>query len=221
MLAQMSDAEKAAYMASLSDEEKARLMAAMDPAARAAYMNSLSEEEKARLLDAMSDEERATLRGQLKELSTRVKSLDGDLKALEEQLEHAALCLPNLPSAETPDGASEEDNKVVRTWGEPPTLDFEPADHASLGEALGILDFEAAARVSGARREESIAERRRTGTGGGVRGVFARKRFATRREISTRRRFTRRGRRRRGRRTMARRRRPVVPETRLVVFSGS
>ena len=99
----------------------------------------------------MSDEERTMLRSQLKELSTRVKGLDGELKALEEELEHAALCLPNLPSPETPDGASEADNRIVRTWGEPPALGFEPADHASLGEALGILDFEAAARVSGAR----------------------------------------------------------------------
>ena len=100
---------------------------------------------------SMSDEERTTLRGQLKELSTRVKGLETELKTLEDELEHAALLLPNLPSAQTPDGASEEDNQVVRTWGEPTTLDFEPVDHADLGESLGLLDFESAARVSGAR----------------------------------------------------------------------
>jgi seryl-tRNA synthetase len=99
----------------------------------------------------MSDEERTTLRAQLKELSTHVKSLEGELKALEDELEQAALLLPNLPSSNTPDGASEEDNQVVRTWGEPTTFDFEAASHSDIGEALGILDFESAARVSGAR----------------------------------------------------------------------
>ena len=99
----------------------------------------------------MSDEERVTLRAQLKELSTHVKTLEGELKSLEDELEHAALVLPNLPSPNTPDGSSEEDNQVVRSWGEPTTFDFEPANHADLGESLGILDFESAARVSGAR----------------------------------------------------------------------
>lgn len=99
----------------------------------------------------MSDEDRTTLRAQLKELSTHVKTLEGELKSLEDELEHAALVLPNLPSANTPDGSSEEDNQLIRSWGEPTTFDFEPANHADLGESLGILDFESAARVSGAR----------------------------------------------------------------------
>lgn len=99
----------------------------------------------------MGDEERTILRAQLKELSTRVKGLEGELKALEDELEQAALLLPNLPSATTPDGSSEEDNQVVRTWGDPTEFNFQPRNHADVGEALGILDFEAAARVSGAR----------------------------------------------------------------------
>jgi seryl-tRNA synthetase len=99
----------------------------------------------------MSDEERTALRGQLKELSGQVKGLESELKALEERLEHEALLLPNLPSPETPDGASEADNVVLRAWGEPASFDFQPRDHGALGESLGILDFEAAARVSGAR----------------------------------------------------------------------
>lgn len=100
---------------------------------------------------SMSDEERTLLRAQLKELSTHVKTLEGELKTLEEELEHAALLLPNLPSDATPNGSSEADNQVVRSWGEPTTFDFEPANHADLGETLGILDFESAARISGAR----------------------------------------------------------------------
>ena len=99
----------------------------------------------------MSDEERLTLRGQLKELSVEVKGLESELKELEDRLEHEALLIPNIPSSQTPDGASEEDNVVVRTWGEPASTSFEMKDHADLGEDLGILDFEAGARVSGAR----------------------------------------------------------------------
>ena len=69
------------------------------------------------------------------------------MSALEEQL----LFLPNLPDEAVPEGAGAEDNVVVRTWGEPPTFDFEPVEHWTLGERLGILDFERAAKVTGAR----------------------------------------------------------------------
>ena len=59
--------------------------------------------------------------------------------------------LPNIPDQAAPDGESEEQNVEVRRWGEPPAFDFEPRDHLSLGEALGLIDVERAARTSGAR----------------------------------------------------------------------
>ncbi len=59
--------------------------------------------------------------------------------------------LPNLPLASVPDGVDEDSNVEVRRWGEPKELGFAPKDHADLGEALGMMDFEAAARMSGAR----------------------------------------------------------------------
>lgn len=59
--------------------------------------------------------------------------------------------LPNLPLASVPDGADEDSNVEVRRWGEPKAYDFAVKDHADLGEALGMMDFEAAARMSGAR----------------------------------------------------------------------
>ncbi|ACG78371.1 seryl-tRNA synthetase [Phenylobacterium zucineum HLK1] len=81
-------------------------------------------------------------------------------KALEEQGEversagealRALLAgLPNIPAAEVPDGADEHDNVEVRRWGEPRAI-AAPKDHATLGEAMGLMDFEAAARMSGAR----------------------------------------------------------------------
>ena len=59
--------------------------------------------------------------------------------------------LPNLPMDDVPDGADETANKEIKHWREPRKFDFKPKDHADLGEALGMMDFEAAARMSGAR----------------------------------------------------------------------
>ncbi len=59
--------------------------------------------------------------------------------------------MPNLPDESVPDGKDEEDNREERTWGEIPDFDFEPKDHVDLGEALGGLDFTAAAKITGSR----------------------------------------------------------------------
>jgi seryl-tRNA synthetase len=80
-----------------------------------------------------------------------IKALDAELEAIERQRMHILLRVPNLPHASVPVGKSAEDNVVVRTHGTPPVLDFTPKPHWDLGAALGILDFERAARMSGAR----------------------------------------------------------------------
>jgi seryl-tRNA synthetase len=59
--------------------------------------------------------------------------------------------MPNLPHASVPDGADENDNREERRWGEPPGFDFEVKDHVDLGGALGMLDFDAAAKLTGSR----------------------------------------------------------------------
>jgi seryl-tRNA synthetase len=59
--------------------------------------------------------------------------------------------LPNLPAADVPDGADETANVEVRTWGDKPAFDFEPREHFDIGEGLGLMDFEVAAKMSGAR----------------------------------------------------------------------
>ena len=73
------------------------------------------------------------------------------LKAVEVELRAGSLALPNLPHATVPEGASDQDNLEVRRHGEPTTFGFEPQPHWDLGPALGILDFERAARIAGAR----------------------------------------------------------------------
>lgn len=99
---------------------------------------------------SMSDEERNDTRARLKGLSNTVKAVEAEMKALEDRLECALLQLPNIPGPEVPDGYTEADNVVVRTWGEPRELE-DPLEHVAITERLGLADFEAGARVSGSR----------------------------------------------------------------------
>ncbi|MGK2907192.1 MAG: serine--tRNA ligase [Desulfuromonadales bacterium] len=87
----------------------------------------------------------------MKNVSTRIKELDEELRQVEESLKGLMLILPNLPDAACPVGRSEEDNPVVRTWREPSQLGFAAKAHWDLGEDLDIIDFERAAKISGAR----------------------------------------------------------------------
>jgi seryl-tRNA synthetase len=91
-------------------------------------------------------------------LLARGERLTGELAAVERTLTSVQaeidgwqLALPNLLHESVPDGTSEADNREVRRWGEPRAFEFEPLDHVTVGERLGGLDFEAAARISGAR----------------------------------------------------------------------
>ena len=92
---------------------------------------------------ALMDETRA--------LKDRLDELDKLASSLDEQMRFALSSIPNLTRDEVPIGTSEADNPVVKTWGEKRVLDFEPKPHWEIGEALGILDLERAAKLSGAR----------------------------------------------------------------------
>lgn len=81
----------------------------------------------------------------------QIKALDAKLAAIEQEREPILLRVPNVPHESVPVGKSAEDNQLVRQHGEPRQFDFEPKPHWELGAALGILDFERAARMSGAR----------------------------------------------------------------------
>ena len=76
---------------------------------------------------------------------------EADLAALQAELDDILMGIPNIPHPSVPEGRGEEDNPEIRRWGEPPTFDFEVRDHVDLGERLGQLDFEAAAKLTGSR----------------------------------------------------------------------
>jgi len=88
---------------------------------------------------------------EMKEVSGRVKTLDQELAVIEEHFRDFLLLIPNMPHESVPVGADEKDNPVAKTWGSKPELAFEPKPHWEIGEALGILDFERAAKIAGAR----------------------------------------------------------------------
>ncbi|MDY0291257.1 MAG: serine--tRNA ligase [Desulfuromonadaceae bacterium] len=87
----------------------------------------------------------------MKQVSTRIKELDEELRQVNEKLEQLLMTVPNLPAPACPTGASEEDNVVLRSWGEIPTFSFVPKAHWDVGEELNILDFDRAGKLTGAR----------------------------------------------------------------------
>lgn len=80
-----------------------------------------------------------------------IKKLDEELKEIELQLEKILLNIPNLPHESVPVGEDEKSNKEIRRWGQPAVFSFEPLAHWDIGVKLNILDFERAAKLSGAR----------------------------------------------------------------------
>ncbi|HEY7061155.1 MAG TPA: serine--tRNA ligase [Chloroflexota bacterium] len=86
-----------------------------------------------------------------KALSDRIKQIEPEADALRAELDTRLLEVPNIPHASVPVGPDDSANVLMRTWGEPRQFDFEPKHHADLGEALGIIDFQRGAKLSGAR----------------------------------------------------------------------
>ncbi|HKL95122.1 MAG TPA: serine--tRNA ligase [Haploplasma sp.] len=84
-------------------------------------------------------------------LGEEIAQIDLLVNELNEKIEDILLNTPNLPDESIPVGADEDANEVIRTYGELPTFDFEVKDHVELGQALDILDFDRAAKVTGAR----------------------------------------------------------------------
>ncbi len=88
---------------------------------------------------------------EMRQVSADIKKIDADLDTLKAQVHDAAAHLPNIPNDNVPVGLTEDGSVEIRKWGEKPNLDFKPKAHYELGEDLGILDFEAGAKVSGSR----------------------------------------------------------------------
>jgi seryl-tRNA synthetase len=87
----------------------------------------------------------------MKRVGDEIKQLDERLAAVEDELRNLELYFPNVPDASVPVGPDDSANRVEREWGAKPRFDFEPKAHWDLGEALGILDFERATKITGAR----------------------------------------------------------------------
>ncbi len=87
----------------------------------------------------------------VKDLGDKLESNESALQDIQLALNDIELGLPNLLSDDVPNGKEESDNAEVRRWGEPAALGFDAKDHIDLGENLGLLDFESASRISGAR----------------------------------------------------------------------
>lgn len=88
---------------------------------------------------------------EMRAVGDKIASLDGELKETESKLHDLLLRIPNMPKEDVPLGVDDNDNPELRKWGEPRKFDFEPKAHWDVGEGLGILDAERAAKVSGAR----------------------------------------------------------------------
>ena len=93
----------------------------------------------------------AEKREELKRLSAEIKDAEKALGEVEAKIQTQLAVVPNVPDPGVPEGKGEEDNQVVRTWGDKPSFSFTPKAHWEVGTALGILDFERAAKLSGAR----------------------------------------------------------------------
>ena len=96
-------------------------------------------------------EDTSKLMQEVSDIGTTLKQAETELEQIQNKLTEIALDIPNLPHESVPDGKNENDNTEVRRWGEPRKLDFKPKDHADLGHALGMMDFDTAAKIAGAR----------------------------------------------------------------------
>ncbi|MEK7388816.1 MAG: serine--tRNA ligase [Elusimicrobiota bacterium] len=108
-------------------------------------------QEIGRALAAKNQQKAAELKTNVAKLKERMAQKEEALCAAEKSIRAAAMALPNIPHESVPVGKDENDNPEVRRIGTPRTFDFKAADHQALGERLGILDFAAAAKLSGSR----------------------------------------------------------------------
>lgn len=94
-------------------------------------------------------EDTSAIEAQVRGIGARIEEIGKDADAADAKQRELMLSLPNLPHEACPVGASAEENPEVRVWGTKPSYDFEPKDHTILGSTLGIIDFEAGAKISG------------------------------------------------------------------------
>jgi len=96
-------------------------------------------------------EDASTVIAEMKTVASEIKEKEKELLKFVEELDQMLMVIPNIPDSSVPVGKDEKDNPVIRTWGEIREMDFAPRPHWEIGEALGILDFECAAKIAGSR----------------------------------------------------------------------
>jgi seryl-tRNA synthetase len=126
----------------LDDRRKQAVQAAQVQQQRANEVSKLIPKEK----DAAKKQ---TLIQEGRALREEVAALEAQVKQVEAELHSALGAIPNMSHPEAPVGGTPEDNKIIKSWGEPRTFDFAVRDHVALAEALDLVDFEAGARVAG------------------------------------------------------------------------
>jgi len=96
-------------------------------------------------------EDTSRLMQEVAQIGAAQKQAETELEQIQNDINEIALGIPNVPQASVPDGKDENDNQEVRRWGEPGRPGFTPKDHVDLGAALGMMDFDTAAKIAGAR----------------------------------------------------------------------
>ncbi|MHB8346706.1 MAG: serine--tRNA ligase [Acidiferrobacterales bacterium] len=96
-------------------------------------------------------EDAGALLAEVAGIGARLKQAESELETIQTELGSLVMGIPNIPHPSVPEGRDERDNVELRRWGEPRTFDFEPRDHVDIGAQLGLMDFEAAAKIAGAR----------------------------------------------------------------------
>jgi seryl-tRNA synthetase len=127
------------------DEQRRELLSEVE--ALRAKRNAVSKE----IGKMKGGDRRQALIEEMREVGERIKGLDDQVRQVEEQLNEAMLQVPNMPHESVPVGRDENENVVVRTWGQPKEFNFEALPHWDLGPTLDIIDFERGVKLSGTR----------------------------------------------------------------------
>jgi seryl-tRNA synthetase len=138
---------QAAELIALDDKRRALLTALQNAQSR----RNAASKEIGKAKAAKDDATVSNLMTEVAELKDRIAKGEDEERKLDAEIKEALEVIPNLPRADVPDGADEKANVEVRKVGTPRKFDFKPKQHFEIGEALGLMDFEAAQKISGAR----------------------------------------------------------------------
>jgi seryl-tRNA synthetase len=138
---------QATALIALDDKRRATLTTLQDAQSR----RNAASKEIGKAKGAKDEATASRLMAEVAELKDKIAKGEDDERKLDAEIKAALEVIPNLPRADVPDGADETDNVEVRKVGTPGAFDFAPKQHFEIGEALGLMDFEAAQKISGAR----------------------------------------------------------------------